>query len=493
MLTDWMFRLRALFRPTLVDRELDHELRFHLENQIEALVRAGLDPAEARRQARLEFGGLDQVKEECRDARGIRWADEAVQDVRYAIRLLAKDRAFCVVAAMTLALGIGANTAMFSVIEAVLLKPLPYRDPERLVWITENSIANNISFPEIDAANLAEWQSGARSLEAIGAIFTGDGPLSGGEPAMVRFAATTESVVRLFGVTPVLGRDFSSEELGYGPPPPGIRAPRGPYDAPTTGVAILSDDLFRRRFGADTAVLGQNITIGTTSYTLIGVLPPTFRLPIAPSLQLGIGPRTDVDVFLSASLTPTYRGPGALLARLQPGVSLDTARLDLEIIRRSANDARPRQAQSSELELRISALHDYVVGGKRRVLLVLWAAVGFVLLVAAVNVTNLLLARSFVRARETALRAALGATRWRLVRQMITESLVLAGLGGLAGVALAYGALRVFTHVNAADIPRMQDATVNWRVLLFTAACVRSAGSRPVSFQLSVVGRASWM
>jgi hypothetical protein len=193
---------QRLVKGNRLERELDAELRYHFDRQVADYVESGMPAEEARRRARAQFGGLDQVKEDCRDARGTRWVEDTVQDLRFALRLLAKDRGFTFVAVITLALGIGANTAMFSVIESVLLAPLPYRDPERLVWISENNVSGNSNLAMVFAADLEEWRSRATSFDGLSVLLTGDATMGGDEPARVRVACVSESLTRLFGVAP---------------------------------------------------------------------------------------------------------------------------------------------------------------------------------------------------------------------------------------------------------------------------------------------------
>jgi putative ABC transport system permease protein len=463
---------QRLLKRNRLERELDAELRYHFDRQVADYVRSGMPAEEGRRRARAQFGGLDQIKEGCRDARGTRWVEDTAQDLRFAVRLLAKDRAFTLVAVITLALGIGANTAMFSVIESVLLAPLPYRDPERVVWISENNVTGSTNLAMVFAADVEEWRSRATSFDALSVLLTGDATMGGDEPVQVRVACLSESLTRLFGMAPAIGRDFLPADFERAPQAPGLRP--SPENRSDTGIAVLSDRLFRR-LGGDLATLGESVTVNNVQYTVVGVLPPSFRLPVAPSLQLGVGPQTDVDVILNTTLGRTFRGPGAVLARLKPGTQIASAFAELEGIRKAANQTRPKNDASSDLNLQITPLHDHVVGGTRRVLLVLWASVGFVLLVACVNIVSLLLARGVAREPETAIRIALGAGRWRLVRQMLAENMVLVFLGGAAGILLGYVVTRTLAHTNAIEVPRLQDATLNGSVLLFSAAvCVIS-------------------
>jgi putative ABC transport system permease protein len=432
--------------------------------------------------------------------RGSWWTDDFVQDLRFAVRTLARNRAFAVLAIATLALGISANAAIFSIIEAVLLKPLPFRDPDRLVWITEYSVTTSNNLATIFGDNVQAWRTSAQSLDALSVLFTGDATMSGAEPVSIRFASVSESLEGLFGVAPALGRDFRREELEHGPSAPGLRASG---QAATAAVAILSDGLYRRRFAGERAVLGTALVIGNTPYTVIGVLPPTFRLPVTPSLQLGIGSRADVEIILNTTVGPTYRGPGALVGRLKRGVPIETAAAELEAIRSAAKESNAEDRRTSPLRLQVSSLHDQVVGSTRRPLLIIWAIVGFVLVVACVNVINLLLARSVSRAPELAIRTALGASRWRLARQMLAESAVLAAAGGTAGVAMAYAAVRALARTSVTDVPRLQDARLDLWAFTFTfivcVFCAALVGVLPAlrsstasRHALEETGRASW-
>jgi predicted permease len=418
-------------------------------------------------------GGFDRLKAWCRNALSTHLVDETVQDLRFAGRLLAKDRSFTLVAVITLALSIGANAAMFSVIESVLLQPLPYRDPDRLAWIAEINVTASSNLAMVVGGDLEEWRSRARSVDALSVLLTGDATMSGEEPLQVRVACLSASVTSLFGVVPVLGRDFLPHEFEHAPQAPGLRA--SSENRSGTGVAVLSDRLFRR-LGGDPGLLGKPIVIGTVPYAAVGVLPRSFRLPVTPSLQLGVGPQTDVDVVLNTTVGRSYRGPGAALARLKPGIPIEQAVAELEGIRAAANVGRTEDESSAGLNLQVVSLIDHIVADTRRVLLVLWASVGFVLLVACVNVISLLLARSVARQQETAIRTALGAGRWRLVRQMLAENMVVAVAGGVAGTAVGYAVVRILTQTSVINVPRLQDATLNGTVLLFSAAVCAASG-----------------
>lgn len=418
------------------------------------------------------FGrGLDPIKHDRQTGRGRAEVEDTLQDFRVALRALAKDRRFTLVAVTTLALGIGANAAMFSVVESVLLRPLPYRNPERLVWIAETDSSATSSFPMVVGADLEMWQSQATSFDALTVLLTGDTTLNGDEPQPVRVGCVSAPVGSVFGVMPALGRDFLPQEFHHAPQAPGLRP--SAENLGGTATAIVSDRLFRRLGRPD--ILGTSIEIGGTPYTVIGVLPASFRLPVSPSLQLGVGAQTDVDVLLNTTIGVTSRSPGAVLGRLKPGVEIATALAELDGLRENANRVRPPDQGSSGFNLSVVSLHDHVVSNTRNIFLILWASVTLVLIVACVNTSSLLLARSVARQQETALRTALGAGRWRLIRLALAENMLLSVAGGFAGLALGYVVVRLVTRF-AIDVPRLQDATLNPLVLLFTVAICAISG-----------------
>jgi putative ABC transport system permease protein len=466
-------RLGSLFRRRRLERELDDEVRLHLD-LLESEHRAhGLNADEARLAALRDFGGVTQIKETYRDRRGLPFLETLEQDVHLGVRSLRRNAGMTVTVILTLMLAIGANTALFSVIYAVLLKPLPYRAPDRLVWIAEHFRFNEQETELINARHLDLWRKQARSFESLAVILSADVTLSG-DPAMtVRAVAISEPLGPMFGVTPVLGRDFRPKEFEEAPYGPfGVSATETP---PAGGVALLSDHLFRLRFGGDPRALGETIVIRNVPYRVIGVLPANFRFPLEPTAKYGMGTQAEPDVFLnvtSSNLRPTG---GSVLGRLKPGVHLETARTELETIQSEAQSA---DAKSNVIPTRldIAPLRDHIASGSRRGLLVLWGAVAFVLLIACVNVANLMLMRSAARRRENAIRSALGASRGRLIRSTLTESLLLAFVGGAAGVLLAGWAVRVLAHGSPIEVPRIKDASINGSVLRFSAGVCALAG-----------------
>lgn len=270
------------------------------------------------------------------------WLADVGQDVRFAARLVAKERWFTLVVAITLALGVGANTAMFSVIEAVLLQPLPYRDPDRLVLITENKATANNNLAMLIGSNLEHWQRRSNSFAAMSVLLTGDATISGKEAAQVRVVCLSDNLTHLFGVAPVLGRDFLPQEFEHAPQAPGLRG--SAENRSDMGIAVLSDRIFRRRFGGDPGILGQSVVIGNVSYMMVGVLPPSFRLPVAPSPQLGIGPQTDIDVVVNTTVTSTWRGPERCWADSNPVFQFGWPRSNLRPFARpqTTHAERPR-------------------------------------------------------------------------------------------------------------------------------------------------------
>ncbi len=371
------------------------------------------------------------------------------QDLRYGARMLVKNFGFTAVALITLALGIGANTAMFSVVNALLLKPLPYRNPEQLVWVGETAPQRKNDF--IPGPHFLDWREQSQTLEQIAAYSPNDLTLTGaGEPERLDGNRVSAGFFTLLGVTPLLGRNFLPAEDRAG----GERA------------AIISHSLWQRRFSADQNIIGRSITLDNQSYAVVGVLPPDFRFthPFEVWVPLALDPQQERGNQQISILSA--------IARLKPGTTREQAQAELETIRSRFESARQGGRPLFDGQVRLASLHTKLVGETRRPLLILLGAVFSVLLIACANVANLLLSRAAVRQKEFAIRASLGAGRWRLMRQMLTESLLLALGGGLLGLLLAFGLTKALVALAAADtfgdISHLTTISIDLRVLGFT-------------------------
>src|SRR5579864_1957087 len=428
---------RRLLKRGEMERHLDAELRFHFDGLVADNLRAGMSEPEARRQARLTFGGLEQVKEECRDARGTRWLEDLWQDFRYALRTLRKRPGFASVSVVTLALGIGASTAIFSAVDPILFEPLPYPHASRIVMIWD---VFNASRSDVTFHSYRELVERSRSFDAIAVMKPWEPTMTGpAQPERLNGQSVSASYFRALGVSPALGRDFQASDDQF----------KGPK------VAILSDALWRRRFGGDRMIVGGAVRLDDDIYTVIGVMPPAFENVLAPSaelwspLQYDVGHITDLD-------TPEWGHHLRMVGRLRTGVGTEQARWELD---RTAHSPVPEFPRARWASLKqgfiVDALQDQITRGVKPALLAVLGAVILVLTIACVNVTNLLLARGAQRRGEFAMRTALGAPRTRLIRQLLTESLVFAALAGALGLVVAEFGVDGLVALSPPDVPRL--------------------------------------
>jgi len=435
MLNDLRLRIRSLFHRNRVESELDDELRFHLDRQIEKYVRSGLSFEEATRRARLESGGLEQQKENCRDARGTLFFETLLQDLLFALRMLRKNPGFTVVAGLTLALGIGANTAIFSVIDSVLLSPLPYPEPQQLIVTKQNDSLQNVIDIQRQTHTLS--QGGGVNIEAMD--YTG-----GTEPVQILAAYVDAGLLETLGVPPMLGRIIAPDEDVRG----------GPRNI------VVSYHFWQDFLSSDPHALGKTIPLSGNNYAVIGVMPAGFALP-----------REHADVFVSLWVAypeaAPYRGVHFMRTywRLKPGMALSQAQAEMSTIDRRLAEQYPNTERDRETLL--VPLHQWLTGDVRPALLVLFGAVGLVLLIACANFAGLLMARAIARQQEFAIRASLGAGRSRLIRQALTESGILAIIGGAAGLLLAKWGMGFLVSLKPAELERFSGIQMDAHVFLF--------------------------
>jgi putative ABC transport system permease protein len=444
-------RIRALRQRETVINDIDREMRLHLEMQVDANIKAGMSPAEAREKAMRSFGNLNRAVDAAYDVKGGGIFETLAQDIRYGARMLAKHKAFTSVAVITLALGIGANTAIFSVVNELLLRPLPYRDADRIVTVWEVSPGGRHQ-NSTSRANFRAWRQQTTSFNYMSVFSDQRLNLTGtGDPEELSVQFTSPDFFKILGVDPILGRTFLPEDDKGGQSP----------------VAVLSYGLWQRRFGGQANLVGQPITLNDTKFTVIGVMPPSFQFHFKQ--HSGTGRPAELWTILPMPVGPGANERGRFLgtvARLKDGVSVDQAGAELRTIHARLSDTEPQFNKNFSAE--VLPLREQFFGNVRRPLWLMLGAVGFVLLIACANVANLLLSLATSREKEIALRAALGARRTRIIRQLLTESLLLALLGSVLGLGFAWLGIKALVAISPRDLVSLQTVGLNLTALAWT-------------------------
>ncbi len=457
----WKASARFLLRRRQVEQQMDEEVRSFAAHRADALERNGLERREAERRSRVEMRSFEQVKEEIRDViPGARMADSWAKDLRFALRMMRKAPGFTATVVLTLALGLGGTTAIFSVVKAALLDPLPYADPARLVILWTEFRQSGVLRAPASGFELQEIRARSRSFEGIAGIWAGNGTFLGeNEPEQVKIGNVTGDFFLVLGAKPLLGRILLPDDEGLGKPP----------------VVLLSYGLWNRRFAADPAIVGRPVRMDGFNPVVVGVMPPEFRMMFPPDSQVP----AEIQAWLPFR-DNIYAAPRGdyylrLVGRLKPAVTLSVVDAEVDAI---ASDLRRGFSEfaNDELHLHTVPLHDDAVREVRPALLALLAGIAMVLLIACVNVAGLLLARSSLRRKEIALRAALGASRGRVFRQVLLESLALAAAGGATGVVVAWLALQRLTALAPPGVLLQGTLRLDWGMLGFAAVVTLSAG-----------------
>jgi putative ABC transport system permease protein len=441
-----MRRLRVLVRRRALEQTMDDELRHHIECEVSEHIRAGMSPEEACRVAKAQFGGVEQIKEEARDARGTRPLEDLIADIGYATRVLRRNPGFTVGAVLTFALGCGAASAIFSVVYGVLLRPLPYADPGRLVVLWERNASRTTDRNVVSVANFQAWRERSEAFDGMAALVPRPVTLmDAGVPERVAGAEVSPGYFRMLGATPALGRDFEADD----------------ENRADSLVVILSDGLWRRRFGADPAVVGRTVLIGGTPHSVVGVMSAEFEPP-----QFGwLGAQ---ELWFPFKATPENRAWGRFLlvvARLRPSISLARARAEMAVV----GDRLAREVKADEgWTVTVIPLAAQITGDVRTALLVLQGAGGLLLIIAVMNVGTLSRSQTLRRAQELATRRSLGATDGRLFRQLFTQSALVGVLGAAVGCLVAWPTMRLIVWLAPDGVPRLDAVRLDTPVLVAT-------------------------
>jgi predicted permease len=440
---------RAVLQRTSVETELSEEIRFHLEQEVEKNLRSGMTEVEARRRAMVLFGGVERVKEEYRDGRGDRVLSDLLGDARYAIRQLRRNPTLAAAAILTLALGIGANVAIFSAVNAVMLRPLPFPAPDRLVMLWEDNADKDWHQQDAAPANMLDWQDQVKSFAGVAGyqdFIENATLLLGGEPQVVKSVSVTGGFFSVLGTSPSLGRVFEESDTWQGGP----------------RIAVISDRAWKERFGGDPGIIGRSVMLDSREVRITGVMPASFAFP-TPAVDLWYpthwDPADRAQVYFRRA---HWMRP---FARLRDGVSLEQARAELKMVMGRLEKQYPET--NTHMEAGLGSLHAFKVGSTRGPLVLLLGATGLLLLIACANVGNLMLVRAAGREREVVLRRALGAGGGRLVRQTLTESAVLSAIGGVFGFVLGWYGTRALMALQPPGLLPVQDVRPDTVVFLF--------------------------
>jgi putative ABC transport system permease protein len=468
-LREWLTRLRGTLRPRRCDADLEDELNLHLALAAERERRRGRTPEDAARAARLQAGGIAQGLEALRDQRGLPWLDDLARDLRHGLRTLRRSPGFTTVALLTLALGIGANTAIFSLVNGVILRPLPYPNPEQLMYITTQFSGLGFLQFWVSPPEYREFRELNQSFAAVGAYTTGEVNLTAGDrPLRVRSAAVDEQLLNALGVLPARGRLFAPGETDVTGPPAAPGQPGGPAPA----IAILSHELWQTAFGGRD-IVGETIDVNGRRHDVIGIMPPGADV---------MDNRT--EIWLPLGLNPANRENRGnhflyVIGRLKDDVNIQMAQAELDALLENWGEragVTGHVPQRPGHILQMTSLQEEMLGSAARSIWVLQAAVALVLLIACANLANLLLARAEIRHRELAVRAALGAGRSRLIRQFVTEGVLLSIAGGALGLVFAHAGVRALVSAYPASLPRTNEVSIDALALVFTFGIATATG-----------------